>query len=87
MFFDFRRGPDSFPSNCTIVDPMNAAAILVTTDILEKLKSKKKEGDESRTMGLDSSMMLSQAGIGNDDFDAGTSNEDHERHVREAAFE
>ena len=45
MFFDFRRGPDSFPSNCTIVDPMNAAEILEkqTSDILEKLKSKKKE--------------------------------------------
>jgi hypothetical protein len=50
MFFDFRRGASEFPSNVSIIDPTKAEALLEkqTSDVLEALKSKKKEGEDNK---------------------------------------
>lgn len=50
MFFDFRKGAEGFPLNCEIIDPAKAELLLEkqTADVLEALKSKKKDGDESK---------------------------------------
>ena len=50
MFFDFRRGASEFPSNVSIIDPAKAEVLLEkqTSEVLEALKSKKKDTDNDK---------------------------------------
>ena len=47
MFFDFRRGAESFPCNCEIIDPVRSEVLLKkqTDAAVEAIKTKKKDGD------------------------------------------
>lgn len=56
MFFDFRRGDESWPANVELVDPQRAEELLTAaTAAAEDAAKKKKEEDDENTKGGKSS--------------------------------